>query len=138
MFPLIGFAPEAYEAALLAAYPGRPNPIIQALCGELSVRELRVMLEHLPPGNAAQRELEGPWGDQEWLLYDVSSYLRYLRTDFFNANRGRQPPIRDTDLLPTPHDRHTGSGAPAETRSAEQVQAERDHLEAVLARKNPH
>lgn len=117
----------------MATYGGR-NMVLEAMRGEISIRELRVALEHLPPGNAAQREIAGPWGDLEVLLHDVSSQLRLLNMNTYNINRkpGAQP-ITDPQFIPTPEQLQ----AEQEQRSRDQVEAERDHLMDVLRRKNP-
>lgn len=65
------------EAALLQNYAPR-DPVAEAMRGEITPRQLRVMIEHLPPGNAWQRAAYGPWGDRERLQADTSNRLRDL------------------------------------------------------------
>ena len=57
--PLIGDDPEAAEAALLQAYPGR-DPLRDVLTGQISLRKFRVMVDHLPRshiGKVLKRDL---------------------------------------------------------------------------------
>lgn len=63
------------EAALLQVYAPR-DPLAEAIRGDISVRQLRVMVAHLPAGSAYHRARQGPWTDGEYLLHDVDSRLR--------------------------------------------------------------
>lgn len=90
------------------------------------------MLEHLPPGNAAERELSSPWDDKMRLLHDISSSLRALYTLTGNVYRAPGTPERELELLPTPETK------PPAAVPAEQRAEERGHLQAVLARRDPH
>lgn len=94
------------------------------------------MLEHLPPGNAAQRELAGHWGDDQWIAHDISSQLRLLRADVYNALKGKNQDPANPDLLPTPD-------SPAEETVLEVAEVQspkiaQDALLAVLGRADPH
>lgn len=116
----------------MQAYPGRGNPILDALHGRISVRQLRVMIENLPPDNPVAWELRGDtWGEQERLLHDISSYIRAHRTDDLNRNRKKGSPEIEYKFYQTPQERQQ---EPVDTRTAEQVKVERDHLQQVLAR----
>lgn len=119
----------------MAEYPGQRNPIVDALRGKISLRKLRLMVEHLPPDNAVARLLRGPWGDPERIAHDSNTQLRSLRAELFNIVRGDKPPITDPDLLPTPE---TAKQKQAEVRPVATVRMEQDHLQAVLGRANPH
>lgn len=119
----------------MAAYPGRGNPVLETLWGEISLRELEVMIRHLPQDNAAARELHGPWDDLRWMLWDVSTQLRINNTNTSNLYREKgQSAITEPELLPNPE---TMNDEPKDTRPIEVVQAERDHLQDVLNRANP-
>lgn len=136
----MGAAPEAYEAALLQAYPGRGNPLLQALAGKISTRQLRVMLEHLPPGNPAEREVISQWDDATMLIHDAANSLRALTV--MTANINREKGTDPIEYTPIPRPEETESQrkaltASGDNRTPEQIQAERDHLRAVLARPNP-
>lgn len=121
----------------MASYPGRGNPVLDALTGDISVRQLRVMLEHLPPGNAAYRELHSPWDDSQWTDWDISTQLRILNwkvSSIYKKEGSPDPP--EPDLLPTPDS--LDEDTTETTRPREVVQAERDYLQDVLGRPNPH
>ena len=79
---------------MLQAYPGS-NPVRDVLTGRISLRQFRVMVEHLPPGNVLERERAGGsrWGDMETLVWGVESRLRELVAMFHNVHRpeGEQP-----------------------------------------------
>ena len=74
---------------MLQAYAPR-DPLREASQGKISVRQLRVMVEHLPPGNPAARVLD-PWRDTEHLLHDISTQLRGLNVNFVSAMGGNAP-----------------------------------------------
>lgn len=117
----------------MATYPGRGNPVMDALRGKISVRQLRVMVEHLPPNNAAARLLNGRWGDLERLIHDCSSQLRLFNTNYYNVNREKGKRAIEADLLPTPEELETKP----DSRSPEQIQQGRQALQSVLNRPNP-
>ena len=56
------------------------DPLAEYLDGRITLRKLRVMIEHLPPGSALHRALYGPWGDAERLLHAVANDGRALLT----------------------------------------------------------
>lgn len=66
------------------------------------MRRLRVLVEHLVPDGPLQEALGGTlWGEQEWLLHDISTHLRALTAMTHNVHRGAsQPPVT---LEPLPH-----------------------------------
>ena len=130
---MIAAAPRAYEAALMASYPGRGNPVLDALRGKISLRQLAVMLEHLPAHNAAERELAGEWDDLRWLAYDISCQLRVLNASIGNIFKKKGSPNREAVMLPSPNDRQ----APTQSVVPDRALYEAD-LQKVLNRKNPH
>lgn len=67
------------EAALLQEYAPR-DPLAEYLDGRITLRKLRVMIQHLPPGNAAARALYGPWTDAERLSHFTANALGALLT----------------------------------------------------------
>lgn len=91
------------------------------------------MVENLPPNNAAARAINGQWGDGERLLHDISSNLRILNASFYNVNREKGKPQQEPKLLPTPEELENKT----DDRPTAVVQAERDHLQKVVRRKNP-
>lgn len=91
------------------------------------------MLEHLPIDNPARRELTGvPWDDGTILAHDMANSLRSGLTQTENLYRKKGQPPTKPELIPRPWEQD--DTADAEARDPEQVQAERDHLQAVLAR----
>lgn len=92
------------------------------------------MLEHLPPGNPAQREIFGPWGDDQMMLHDISSQLRNLVIQNYNRYRDKGQPAQEPEYLPNPRDIQEKPKPVA----PEVIQAERDFLQSVLNRPNPH
>lgn len=72
----MGDAPELIEASLLQAYAPR-DPIAEFLHGRISARQLRVMIENLPPSSPWVREHD-PWTQTDYLLWHVESRLRDL------------------------------------------------------------
>lgn len=78
------------------------DPLAEYLNGRVSFRQLRVMVEHLPPGSAVHRAANGPWGDQDWVLHDVSSRLRDLLVLTSNLNRPKNAAPRHPEYLPSP------------------------------------
>lgn len=122
----------------MQAYPGR-NPVLDAIRGSvdqggefedtITVRQLRVMLENLPPDNALDRKLGSRWGDQMRLLHDISSSLRDLIGLTYNINRPKGKPAFEPEHLPTPEEAEQRT----ERRSPEQIASDRAHLREVLA-----
>lgn len=113
----------------MQAYPGQGNPLMDALKGLISVRQLRVMIEHLPRPNAITREIVGnEWSDHEWFIWDIDSQLRKLNTNFINAHRGDNP-VQKVELLPNPK-----TVQDFETRSPEQIASDRASFKAVMDR----
>lgn len=75
---------------------------MDCLRGDLSLRELRMRIENLPPDRVLQEALGGTrWVDEDWFLYDIANHVRLLGTLFYNANRGKNPPI-EHQRLPGP------------------------------------
>lgn len=91
------------------------------------------MAQHLPPNNPVARELNGPWGDDQRIAHDISSHLRALVVLTSNIHRQKGDAAKEPTYLPTPEDMEALA---ANVRPPEQVAAERDHLQAVLARNN--
>ena len=117
-------------------YPGQGNPVLRALAGDLSIRQLRLMIEHLPRENVAVHAVHDLVSFRD-LLHDVSDQLRILRAEVFNIVRDpNKPPIEEPELLPRPD-----QGRPdpqTQIQANEAAKAAQDHLLAVLNRPNPH
>jgi hypothetical protein len=57
----------------------------------MSLRELRVLVTHLPPDCATGRTLRGNhWVDREYLLADLVDNVRFLRAEFAYS-KGAKP-----------------------------------------------
>lgn len=91
------------------------------------------MVENLPPNNAVTRELFGMWGDDLLLAHDTNSRIRDLVIQNYNIHRGKDERLIEPEYLPKPG--NTEDAVPQV--SPEVIQAERDHLQAVLNRPNP-
>lgn len=92
------------------------------------------MIENLPPdGPAAWYLRDGDtWSETDWLLYDISTQLRVLNTRLANRYRAKGTNEIELELYKTQKERR--EEAEVDMRPEEQVQAERDHLQQVLAR----
>lgn len=89
---------------MLQAYPGS-SPVRDVLTGRISLRQFRVMVEHLPPGNPLDRARSGhPWAgrDDVALLYEVESRLRELVVMLGNLFRAKGEPPREVPYLDRP------------------------------------
>lgn len=103
---MLGEYPEATEAALCATYPGR-DPIGEYWRGEISLRELRVLAQHLPPDSAAHRAdpNRAGWTQDSHLLAEVIDAVRVLTelTRAANAAEGDREFVAP-DRYPRPID----------------------------------
>ena len=87
--------PEAVEADLAHHYPGYGpgGPLAAYWRGEISLRLLRVMVEHLPPDGATARAENGhAWQQGDYAAADSRDLLSLLLTAFVNANRDPKKP----------------------------------------------
>lgn len=103
---------------------------MDCLRGEITVRELRMRIENLPPDRVLQEALgESRWLDEDWLLYDIANNLRFLKSLTYNVNRGQNAPM-DYEPLPAPDTKDSAG----DTVTAEQAAAEAE-LSALVHRK---
>jgi len=59
----------------------------------MTLRRLRVLVEHLPPDSATARAVLGhTWQSAEWLLADIRDDMARLVTAFLNAHRDEKSP----------------------------------------------
>lgn len=123
------------EAALLQVYAPR-DPVAEAIRGEISVRQLRVMVEHLPAGSAYERATRGPWTDSERLqlsiesrLRDVLSQLAYMAAAFKSAYKVSGEPADPTYMHEPLVLSDDQSAVDAESRALEAAE-----LDAVIHR----
>ncbi|WP_010549679.1 hypothetical protein [Brachybacterium paraconglomeratum] len=90
------------EASLLQAYAPR-DPLREYFQGRVSLRQLRLMVEHLPLNAPAYRAAAGHgWTDETLLAWDASSQLRVLNAALANLFREKGAPPVQPDLLPAP------------------------------------
>lgn len=90
MLDVLGEHPEAVEADLAHHYPGygHGGPLAAYWRGEISLRLLRVLVEHLPPDGATARAINGhEWRAETYAAADSRDLLALLFTAFVNANR---------------------------------------------------
>jgi hypothetical protein len=129
---VLGEHPEAVEADLAHQYPeyGPGGPLAAYWRGEITLRWLRVMVEHLPPDGATARARNGhAWQVGDYAAADSRDLLALLFTAFVNANRKEgtsampwpEPGWRPGD--PTPEE----SAAKAEQNRA-QARAAYEHI----------
>lgn len=77
--------------------------MLQALRGELSVRQLRVMVDNLDLDRPLSRATGGGrWLEQDWLLHDVDTVLRKLAGAYLSVNRAAGEPAVDLGVWPSP------------------------------------
>lgn len=89
---------------MCATYSPR-NPIAEYWRGKISLRQLRVLIEGLPPDSYLHRSARGThWGEVEYMLWDVSSQLRILNVQVHNALLKEADAIREPEFLPKPDD----------------------------------
>ena len=127
MIELVGDAPEAAEAALLQAYPGR-DPLREVLTGEMSLRQFGVLVEHLPPGNALERARFGRWSDTEVLLWSIESRIRDLAALTGNLWRPKGSPPREPEYIERPASPDELADRAAQDAYDAAMQAELDQL----------
>lgn len=99
----------------------------------MSLRELRVLVTHLPPDCATARRMRGHhWSEIEYLLADLLDTVRFHRTEWAMAH-GAKPPKPQPTPRPKP-DPATTRGR-SEPTSRELARAVHQHvLDQVLPR----
>jgi len=115
---------------LLQAHGGR-DPIADYWRGELSLRQLRVMVEHLPPDSAAHRAAAGhDWQVREYLLAQAVDQLAALfeltRAAHFDPQKFTAP-----TLVERPGDKAAAAAAAAKHQKTT------DLLMAMVANAKP-
>jgi hypothetical protein len=95
--------------------------------GRCSLRQLRVLVEHLPPDSALHRAARGhAWGDDTYILAEAADALRSLvaLTAAVNSKNGKYKPPQP---LPRP-----GEDADQERDREAEARARHDQLKAKL------
>lgn len=71
----------------------------------MSLRELRVLVTHLPPDCATARKIRGThWGEVEYLLADLADSVRFHRAEWA-MSKGAKPPKPKPVPRPKPRER---------------------------------
>jgi hypothetical protein len=133
MLQLFGEHQEPADAALQGQYAPR-DPIAEFLTGRISGRQLRVLVEGLPPTSALHRALNGHhWTDSDFIAHSTNSVERVLLhtlQDFLSEKKVPKP-----QFLPTPLEGRTVQDE-AEAEYVEQLEAEMDELQERLFANN--
>lgn len=95
MLDVLGDYPTAVEADLAHHYPGygKGGPLAAFWRGEISLRMLRVLAEHLPPDGALARAAAGHhWTHADYAAADTRDLVELLLVAFINAHRPEGKP----------------------------------------------
>ena len=115
------------------------DPLAEYLAGRITLRKLRVMIEHLPPGSAWHRATAGPWRDVESLLWSIESRLRDLTVATHNASAVTVAAITHRQARFAPQPKYLPTPPPPAGVDAEPAQvgdpAERTELSALVHRR---
>ena len=120
------------EAALLQEYAPR-DPLAEVLDGRITLRKLRVMIEHLPPGNAVARALYGPWTDAERLAHYAANTMGALLT-LTNNIQAAQAKQEQREFVPVPGPEPTEYQRERAAEQRDEYAEEAADLLSVLAR----
>lgn len=123
---MLGEWPEAVEAALIAEY--HRDCIAEYWRGEMSLRQLRVLIQGLPPDSAAHRAAKGhTWQQVEYLLANLvdvqNATFELLRAANSDENNNTYTP---PELLPRP-----GASTPAELAQQARESARKSEREVA-------
>jgi len=102
------------------------------MAGQISVRKFRVLVEHLPPGNALEVARNAGWPASTWALWQVESRLRDLFALTYNANVPPERRIPEIAYLDRPRTEEEVALAAAQAAYDAQMEAE---LDALFARR---
>ncbi|WP_160051296.1 hypothetical protein [Nocardiopsis sp. FR26] len=87
--------------------------------GRVTLRQLRVLIEHLPPTSAAHRTARGhAWTDTEYLLAVIADAVRDHATVTVAANSKNPRSVKRPDPLPRPTDQAEEARKAAEAEEA--------------------
>lgn len=95
-------APEEAEASLIQYY--HRDYVADAWLGEITPRQLGVLLSQLPDDSAFKREVSGAggWTDLHFLLWNVHRELQMSRYEFAIANSDGKLKLKMPEPLPYP------------------------------------
>ena len=105
----------------MQAYQGR-DPIAEYWRDEITLRQLRVMIEHLPQDSPVHRSARGHgWMENEYLLAEVADAVRTLAAITVAVNSKRPKSVKMPEPLPRPVDEAEEAKKQAERERAEQA-----------------
>lgn len=104
-------------ATLHATIVGGPPPEHR-----VTLRQLRVLLEHLPPDSAWHRQVRGhDWQDVEYLLAEIGDATRQLLTYTVAINSRNPNRVKRPEPLPRPVDKAEQARKEAEQKQAQEA-----------------
>lgn len=105
----------------MQTYHGR-DVLAEYFREEVTLRQLRVMVEHLPPGSAFHRAVRGHgWQESEYLLAETADAVRTLAAITVAVNSKRPKSVKMPEPLPRPVDEAEEAKKQAEREAAEQA-----------------
>ncbi|MEU3020087.1 hypothetical protein ABZ635_22130 [Nocardiopsis sp. NPDC007018] len=105
----------------MQTYPGR-DPLGEYFREEITLRQLRVMVEHLPQDSALHRAVRGHgWQESEYLLAEVADAVRTLAAITVAVNSKRPKSVKMPEPLPRPIDEADEARKAEERAYAEQA-----------------
>lgn len=108
------------------------DPLGEYFQGEITLRQLRVMIEHLPPDSALHRAARGhDWLEGEYLLAETADAVRTLAAITVAVNSKRPKSVKMPDPLPRPTDEAE------EARKREREEAAESAYEGLLSSLTP-
>ena len=91
--------------------------------GEITLRKLRVLVQHLPPGGAAYRAIQGHgWVEEHFLLADLIDTSQHTTAAVYRVNAGRKR-VRNPKRYPRPTDERPSAIGDRAGRSTAEVLA---------------
>jgi len=109
----------------MQAYPGR-DPLAEVMRGDITVRKFRVLVEHLPAGNALEVARNSGWTRAEWRGWNIEARLRELFALTHNINTPKDKPRLEVDYPARPKSEQELEAEAVEAALAAQVEAEMD------------
>lgn len=137
---LVGDYHDAVDASLQYACGGR-DPIAECIRGEISLRQLGVLIEYLPYDSPAVIANRGNnWGVTDWLLREVANEQRITNAAIYNLTREKGKPALEPEMIPAPEENESIEESLESMKEREQqarVKAEMDeHVLRIFANPN--
>ncbi|MFE7462249.1 hypothetical protein ACWFMI_25360 [Nocardiopsis terrae] len=100
--------------------------------GRVSLRQLRVLIEHLPPSSAYHRQVRGhSWSDDTYLLAVIADAVRDHATVTVAVNSKHPKSVKRPEPMPRPTDQAE------EARKAAEAEAAQKAFKGMVARMTP-